>query len=181
VYSRPRCGHPPTHSPPPGWAGGGGGGGTYAPAFLQRSDTRIVLCTGAFLYARYSFLLISYKFCDLTMLPWKGGGVGRAVRKENFTALEEWGGGCVRKHYCIVPRVRIRVKLKSHKKFNFYISTFLGPKWHSPDCSMPFYRAQKCLDFQGPTPSQMDCEKRPQVRIRCLQTTVLKVGDISFH
>jgi hypothetical protein len=34
------------------------------------------------------------------------------------------------------------------------ISTFLGPKWHSPNGSIQFHRAQKSLDFQGPTPSQ---------------------------
>ncbi len=28
------------------------------------------LCTRAFLYVRYSFLLISYKFCDLSLLHW---------------------------------------------------------------------------------------------------------------
>ncbi len=33
-------------------------------------------------------------------------------------------------------------------------SRFLGPKWHSPICSMPFRRAQKTLEFRGPTPSQ---------------------------
>jgi hypothetical protein len=27
---------------------------------------------------------------------------------------------------------------------------FLDPKWHSPIGSMPFHRAQKTLDFQGP-------------------------------
>jgi hypothetical protein len=31
-------------------------------------------------------------------------------------------------------------------------SSFLGPKWHSPIRSMPFHRAQKTLEFQGPTP-----------------------------
>ncbi len=31
----------------------------------------------------------------------------------------------------------------------------LGPKWHSPIGSMPFHRAQKSLDFQGPTPSYL--------------------------
>ncbi len=33
------------------------------------------------------------------------------------------------------------------------ISSFLGPKWDAPIGSMPFHRAQKTLDFQGPTPS----------------------------
>ncbi len=31
------------------------------------------------------------------------------------------------------------------------ISSFLGPKWDSPIGPMPFYRAQKTLDNQGPT------------------------------
>jgi hypothetical protein len=30
--------------------------------------------------------------------------------------------------------------------------SFLGPKWHSPIGSMPFHRAQKTLNFQGPPP-----------------------------
>ncbi len=32
-------------------------------------------------------------------------------------------------------------------------SSFLGPKWHSSVSSMPFHRAQKTREFQGPTPS----------------------------
>jgi hypothetical protein len=70
-----------------------GGGGTYAPAFLQRSHTIIVLCTVAFLYAGYSFLLISNKFCDFTLLPWKGGmgGESSAVRKLYRTGGVEGG------------------------------------------------------------------------------------------
>ncbi len=35
------------------------------------------------------------------------------------------------------------------------ISSFLGPKWHLPNGSIPFQRAQKTLDFQGPTPSHL--------------------------
>jgi hypothetical protein len=31
------------------------------------------------------------------------------------------------------------------------MSLFLGPKWHSPIGSMPFHRAQKTLEFRGPT------------------------------
>jgi hypothetical protein len=34
---------------------------------------------------------------------------------------------------------------------NLEILTFMGLKWHSPNGSMPFHRAQKSLDFQGPT------------------------------
>jgi hypothetical protein len=34
------------------------------------------------------------------------------------------------------------------------ISSFLGPKWHSPISSMP-QRGQKTIDFQGPTPSNL--------------------------
>jgi hypothetical protein len=35
-----------------------------------------VLCTGAFLYVYYSFLLKSNKFCDLSLLRWGVGGGG---------------------------------------------------------------------------------------------------------
>jgi hypothetical protein len=35
------------------------------------------------------------------------------------------------------------------------ISSFLGLKWHSPIGLMPFHRAQKTLDFQGPAPSHL--------------------------
>jgi hypothetical protein len=31
--------------------------------------------------------------------------------------------------------------------------SFLGPKWLSPIGSLPFHRAQKTREFQGPTPS----------------------------
>jgi hypothetical protein len=33
-----------------------------------------ILCTGTFLFVRYSFLLISNKFCNLSLLNWVGGG-----------------------------------------------------------------------------------------------------------
>ena len=33
--------------------------------------------------------------------------------------------------------------------------SFLGPKWHSPIGAIPFHRAQKTLQFQGPTPSHL--------------------------
>ncbi len=35
------------------------------------------------------------------------------------------------------------------------ISSFLGPKWHSPIGSMTCHRPKKTLDFQGPTPSHL--------------------------
>ncbi len=149
----------PPHTPPllcVGGGGGEGGGGHICSGFSsEERHYRIVLCTGAFLYAGYSFLLISNKFCDITLLHWKGGRgeESSAVRKIYRTGRV--GGQCVRKHYRIVPpnqcrsmriRILIRVRLKSHKKFNFYISS---------DCSMPFHRAQKSLDFQDPTPSHL--------------------------
>jgi hypothetical protein len=53
---------------------------------------KLFLSTGAFLFVRQSFLLISNKFCDLSLLLWlcsgryrDVGGGGRAVKK--FTAL----------------------------------------------------------------------------------------------
>jgi hypothetical protein len=42
---------------------------------------------GAFLYVRYSFLLISNKFCDLSLLILGGGGGGWGQCGKIFTAL----------------------------------------------------------------------------------------------
>jgi hypothetical protein len=33
------------------------------------------------------------------------------------------------------------------------VERLTGPKWHSPIGSLPFHRAQKTREFQGPTPS----------------------------
>jgi hypothetical protein len=43
-------------------------------------------------------------------------------------------------------------------------ATFLGSKWHSPNGSMPFHRAQKSLAFQGPTPPT--CPRNGSARIK---------------
>ncbi len=98
-----------------------------------------VLCTGAFLYVRYSFLLISNKFCDFSFCTGRcswgyrdvGGGGGG------------WGGGSA---------VR---KLYRTGGVGGECNDFLGPKWHSPSGSMTLHRAQKSLDFHGPTPSHL--------------------------
>jgi hypothetical protein len=37
---------------------------------MTEFNTHLFLCTGAFLYVRYSFLLIYNKFCDLSLLHW---------------------------------------------------------------------------------------------------------------
>jgi hypothetical protein len=42
------------------------------------------------------------------------------------------------------------------------ILSFLGPKWQSPIGSMPFHRAQKTLDFQGPP----TCPRKGYARIQ---------------
>ncbi len=42
-----------------------------------------------------------------------------------------------------------------HSPVHNVLDAFLGPKWHSPIRSMLFHRAQKTLDFQGPTPSHL--------------------------
>jgi hypothetical protein len=36
-------------------------------------------------------------------------------------------------------------------------------KWHSPIGSMPFHRAQKAREFQGPTPSHFPSGNSPQI------------------
>ncbi len=47
----------------------------------------------------------------------------------------------------LVPNSYINVSTS-----DLFISTFLGPKWHSPNGSRTYHRAQKSLDFQDPTP-----------------------------
>jgi hypothetical protein len=80
--------------------------------------------------------LISHKFTVIAvMLLNRTGGVVRALKPPlggQHPVLGQVGGG-----------------------WALEISTFLGPKWHSPIGSMPFHRAQKSLDFQGPTPSHL--------------------------
>ncbi len=61
--------------------------------------TQVTLCTGAFLYVHYSFLLISNKLCDLSLLHWVGGR-GVAVRWEIFTALHSFTNIAVKTVYC---------------------------------------------------------------------------------
>jgi hypothetical protein len=55
----------------------------------SNSNRYRILYAGEFLFVRYSFLLISNKFCDLTLLPWVGrGGRGEQCGKKN---LLHWG------------------------------------------------------------------------------------------
>ncbi len=42
---------------------------------------------------------------------------------------------------------------------------FLGPQWYLPFGLIPFYRAQKSLDFHGPTPSHF-----PKKWIACIKS-----------
>jgi hypothetical protein len=58
--------------------------------FLKKGlchEMNIFLCTGALLYVRYSFLLISNKFCDLSLLLWVGEGGGGLFWAPNGTPL----------------------------------------------------------------------------------------------
>ncbi len=106
---------------------------------------------------RYSFLLVSNMFCDLSLLLWP---LFRAVRYRGV-----WEGGeCGKKNL-----LRWALEAHVHKTICgplIYTAPgqvqegvgpwtsrhFLGPKFHSHNGSMPFHRAQKSLDFQGPNP-----------------------------
>jgi hypothetical protein len=126
-------------------------------------------------------MLISNKFCDSSLLPWRGGEWEEQWSKKT---LPHWSGGgdqCGKE----LPTIPLCIPLKSPMG-SWYIKppmdyrslintalyvmvlmranpvrggwaleilTFLGPKWHSPIGSMPFHRTQKGLDFQGRTPS----------------------------
>ncbi len=49
--------------------------------------------------------------------------------------------------------------------------SFLGPKWLLPIGSMPFHRAQKTLDFQGPIPPT--CPRNGYLRIQNIMHTAV--------
>ncbi len=84
----------------------------------------IFSCTGAFLYAHYSFLLISIRFL---ILPLRGGGV---VGLKNFTALRGGGlwGSAVRKRYPL-----LQCHIHSHQEVTKRCHLFWWPI--APICS----------------------------------------------
>jgi hypothetical protein len=48
-----------------------------------------------------------------------------------------------------------RIRCTQVVPYMLMYSTFFGPKWHSPNGSLPFHRAPKSLDFQGTTPAHL--------------------------
>ncbi len=50
----------------------------------------------------------------------------------------------------LYPEIMLKIK----KEFIVYLD-FFGPQMALAYCSMPIHRAQKSIDFQGPTPSQL--------------------------
>jgi hypothetical protein len=47
---------------------------------------------------------------------------------------------------------------------DLFISTFLGPKWHSPNGSRPFHRAQKSLDFKAQPLRTCPCNASARIK-----------------
>jgi hypothetical protein len=86
---------------------------------------RRILCT---LYGAVDFFIVLSK----GLHGWGGGGPSRAIKFLYAPAL---------------PPTEWALKPPSW--------SILGSKWHSPISSMPFHRAKKTLDFQGPTPSHL--------------------------
>ncbi len=84
-------------------------------------------------YVCYSFLLISNKLCDLSLLHW-------LIETALYVKLLMWANPLLRQVGCV---------------WALEISTFLGPKGNSPNGSMVIHKAPKSLDFQGPTPSHL--------------------------
>ncbi len=126
------------------------------------------LCTGGAYYVPYSFLFISNKFCN-----W--GGAARAGWLSSFIHLllhptPVWPRNLPYKIFvhkttyapmiytalCLMFWMHAYPLLRQvGGGWALEISSFLGPKWHSPICSLPFHRAQKTLNFQDPTPSHL--------------------------
>ncbi len=92
-----------------------------------------------YLYVCYSFLLISNKFCDLSLLHW-------ALEANYDTALYNPLKSPMEAH---VHKTTSYWYSPEHNAFDagnsFPGLVFFGPKCHSHDGSMPFYRAQQPL------------------------------------
>ncbi len=56
------------------------------------------------------------------------------------------------------------------------ISTFLGPKWHSPDSSIPFHRAQKSLISRAQPPPTC-----PRNGFVCIKSITVHPGRINHR
>jgi hypothetical protein len=127
----------------------------------------LILCTGGAYYVPYSCLLISNKFCKGGERPEQGNKFLYApapppppvwalkppswalVHKTTY-ALMIYTALCIMfwmRPYPLLGQVGGSWALK--------FSSFLGPKWHSPIGSIPFHRAQKTLEFHGPTLSHL--------------------------
>jgi hypothetical protein len=94
---------------------------------------RYYLCTGALLYVRYSFLLISKKFCDLSLLHSVGGQCGKKK-------LMGWAPS----HF---PKAQLWALKAQIQYIKQKIATFWGPKRLNS-----ISQGQKKYRFQGQTP-----------------------------
>ncbi len=157
----------------------------YAKYVFDRRWPLLHLCTRVFRYVHCSFLLISNKFCDLSLPRWVGRHCGKKnllvlphspqkpsyrpcklmynVHTENYLWTSDWHGP----HVLLLMRANpLLGQVEGGEALK--ISTFLGPKRHSPNGSLPFHRAQKSLDIQE-TPSHLYATKAlpvPYVRDR---------------
>jgi hypothetical protein len=139
-----------------------------------------IMCR-AFLNVHYRFLLISNKFCDLSLLHW----VPSLSPKAELWALEDHVhkttyGPLMDNALYVMLSMRAN-PLLGHVGggWALEISTFLGPKWHSPDGSMPFHRAQKSLNFQGQTSST--CPRNVSARIVRDRVNHRSINSCYYH
>ncbi len=115
------------------------------------------------------FLLIYIKFCDLSLLHTVEGGGCSAVRKIYCTVLphsqktELWALEAYVHKTTYGPLIVRNVLMRANPLLGqvgggwalFDILTVLGPKWHSPNGSMPFHRPQKVSISRAKPPSYL--------------------------
>jgi hypothetical protein len=130
-------------------------------------------CPRRYLILCYSFLLISNKFCDFSLMRWVGGG-GEQCGKKNLLhcapllspKAELWALESHVLKTTYVPLIDTALYVMLLMRANPLhgqvgggwatgISTFLGPKWHMPNGSLPFHKAKTSLYFQGASPSHL--------------------------
>ncbi len=76
------------------------------------------------------------------------GCVGQVLKNKHAFKL-------MKRHFSLLQLRFGNMLSEENQSQALFLSSFLGPKWHSLIGSMSFHRDQKTLNFQGPTPSHL--------------------------
>ncbi len=135
-------------TPPTDWASG-----TWASAARPTRPHAGQICLNFYVPERsyYSLLLISNKFCDLSLLHWQCGKknwLHWALKARYDTALQPVkvtrGSSCTLNHLWTSDRYDpVRNAFDAGKSITWASGRGLGPKWHPPGGWMLLHRPKK--------------------------------------